>query len=244
MSATSSVVLVLISGAAHSTVLDTFSNTATGATVSASIGNGNWISESYTGTGIYADSTRLLAGRAGHSNGSSLSVNPIAGTLSTAASPGSAIGFDLNYGTAVQQWFDTVWAPQQYGTKPVVAPGGSAIQLNISASLTDSVYLNSATSGSFLSIGLYDNVGGLLGSYNGSLSSGLNTISFGAFTGLTASEAGDIDGVRFSFDKATLNEVGFDVTSAVPEPETYAMFLTGFGLLSVLAKRRRRHSPV
>ncbi|NHZ40156.1 CCXG family PEP-CTERM protein [Massilia aquatica] len=34
------------------------------------------------------------------------------------------------------------------------------------------------------------------------------------------------------------------LVSAVPEPETYAMFLTGMGMLGLLARRRKRAAPI
>jgi hypothetical protein len=36
-----------------------------------------------------------------------------------------------------------------------------------------------------------------------------------------------------------LSEVQFNTVSAVPEPETYAMFLAGLGLMGFIARRRK-----
>lgn len=59
---------------------------------------------------------------------------------------------------------------------------------------------------------------------------------------LSFSSAGGVDhagyagnGTHFAMDNFTYNEV----LSSVPEPETYAMFAVGLGLLGVFGRRRK-----
>jgi len=55
---------------------------------------------------------------------------------------------------------------------------------------------------------------------------GINTLAFKVFNG------GGPTGLRTEFDKIS-------VTQAVPEPETYAMLVAGFGVMGVVARRRK-----
>ena len=235
------VALFSIVGSANALVMDSFENTTSGNTETSSTGNGNWVNVHYTGVGIYNNSTRLIAGRAGHSNGYNLSVNPTTGVFT--GSGGSADGAYISYGTGVKSWFDKEWTPQPFGTKPSVTTANQSLQLNISAALTDSFYFNSGATG-FYQIGFFDSNASLLNTlFDLNAVAGLNTVTLSSFVGLTSLEASDIDGIKiFMNGDNSVSEVGFNIASqaaAVPEPETFAMFLAGLGLMGFVARRRK-----
>ena len=86
--------------------------------------------------------------------------------------------------------------------------------------------------------------GGSAGGYADPLTFTVNNAAINDFLG-TKSSGGSLGGAYFAADvlitsgdnKGATGAVG--VTSAVPEPETYALLLAGIGMMGFMAKRRR-----
>lgn len=98
--------------------------------------------------------------------------------------------------------------------------------------------------GYFTKLSAFDNSGHLIGSYDYPLWGGDTQVSSDdRFIGLQY--AGGIKSVQVMFnggwtyiDHVQYGQMG-QVVTAVPEPETYAMFLAGLGLMGTIARRRR-----
>lgn len=78
----------------------------------------------------------------------------------------------------------------------------------------------------------------MVGTVNNSLGGGWQSISYtllghGGVEALSFKAIGTSDSLGTSLDKVSL-------TSAVPEPETYAMLLAGLALLGFTARRRKQ----
>jgi hypothetical protein len=80
----------------------------------------------------------------------------------------------------------------------------------------------------------YDFNGNVLESFNVSIDTDVNNYDEGKFVGFARASA---DIYRFGLSNGTFVVDNLTI-SAVPEPETYAMFLAGLGLLGAASRRR------
>jgi hypothetical protein len=238
----------LVAGTANALVVDTFDQNANNQTATST--GGNWASLLYTGNGVYNNANRLLLARDAHSHtivGGTTNLLVDAATDSFTSSNGSGLDTRVYYGTGIKNFVTTNGTSDN---APNIGNGLQSTQLNISSLLTDTFYFDvaSAFAQSMVTISFYDTNGAVLGStQTQTYSAGRNSFLLSAFTGLTAQEATDIDGIGIffagngagnNFGAATgLSEVG--ITAAVPEPETYAMLMAGLGLMGLVSRRRK-----
>lgn len=131
-------------------------------------------------------------------------------------------------------------APSPLGTAyaHTFAPGDTAF-MNVSAGVDNALLFHysssTAVSGAIKAYSGLNGTGSLLGTFNVAGNSG----DYSTWTSATFA----FTGTARSFDlTASANGVAFDNISAVPEPETFAMLLSGLGLMGFMARRRKQQA--
>jgi len=87
-----------------------------------------------------------------------------------------------------------------------------------------------------ITLSAYGQNGALLESFNYSITTSYDSYNEGKFLGFKR-DAADIYAFSVTGGSVTLDNLSF--TTAVPEPESYALMALGLGLLAAVAKRRR-----
>ena len=84
----------------------------------------------------------------------------------------------------------------------------------------------------------------LLGTYDGTLVSSNNLWTSTGYFNVSTGNGPTITSISFSANQNAFETDNHSFTTAVPEPETYAMMMAGLGLIGVVARRRKQKTAV
>jgi hypothetical protein len=197
-------------------------------------GSGNWVKSNGFNTGMFSGASMVyLDGSDGQANQLSpfLSANQSVvesyvsngGHLFINSAPNQGGTFNMDFGVTLHY--------QDFSGNATVTAAGVAAGLTaggITTNYTGTSFSHSTVSGA----GISDLVHGDTGIVFGAMNYGSGFVAFGGQTTTNFhSPNGDAQ-------MLLANELKY--VAAVPEPETYAMFGAGLGLLGLMARRRRR----